>query len=152
MRRESPSPAARGDGGGVKCARTILGTQGTFDRNLLLAPPLLFGNYLRQSPTCLNSEKPRIRLGYTVRSPFRSVFSKDLGGKEYGYQTSWSRSGGDPTILQEPYLNSTLDFVYEWAPKLIAVTCAGLHFQHMGERFCAPSTWKPPNGPSKNLL
>ena len=66
------------------------------------------------------SEKPRIRLGYTVRSPSRSAFSKaprklvlvDFGRKEYGYQTSWSRLVGGPTVLQEPYLNSTLGFAY----------------------------------------
>ena len=37
-------------------------------------------------------------------------FFLDSGRLEYGYQTSWSRSGG-PTVLQEPYLNSTLGFL-----------------------------------------
>ena len=30
----------------------------------------------------------------------------DVARKGNGYQISWSRSGGDQTVLQEPYLNS----------------------------------------------
>ena len=51
-----------------------------------------------------NSEKPRIRLGYTVRSPSRSACAQapqklvvDFGRKDYGNQTSWSRSRGGPS-------------------------------------------------------
>ena len=48
------------------------------------------------------SEKPRIQLGCTIRSPSRSAFSQapqtlllvDFGRKGYGYQTSWNRSEG----------------------------------------------------------
>ena len=62
------------------------------------------------------SEKPRIRLEYTVMSASRSAFSKaprkllhvDFARKERGHRTSWSRSGGGPTVLKEHYLNSTL--------------------------------------------
>ena len=79
-----------------------------------------FSPYCKYPTRTQKSEKPRIRLGYTVRSPSRSAFSKaprklllvDFGRKEYGYQTSWRRfvGGGGSTVLQEPYLNSTLGF------------------------------------------
>ena len=57
-------------------------------------------------------------MGYTVRNPSRSAFDQaprnlvlvDFGSEEYGYQASWSRSGGGPTVLQETHFNSTLGF------------------------------------------
>ena len=55
-----------------------------------------------------------IRLGVLPGVPscrlLESHFLWSFGRKEYGFQTSWSRFGGVPTVLQEPYLNSTLGF------------------------------------------
>ena len=82
---------------GALSDRIFAAGSGALSQNVFCDPVLVSGHRI-----IWFSEKPRIRLGYTVRSPSRSAFSKaprklvlvDFDRKEYGYQTSWSRFGG----------------------------------------------------------
>ena len=63
----------------------------------------------------------------------------DFGRKEYGYQTSWSRSGGGPTALQEPYLDSTLGVARALQMKKPQIGCDG---DDRSKERCTGNLWK----------